>query len=67
MGKKLTWGVQLFLLESRPIVKVLYNKINQTYSNAIDNRPAPKQNAVKKRTAVEKLKKKVISVYRINH
>ena len=27
-----------------------------TYSRAIDNSPAPKQNAVKMRTAVEKLK-----------
>jgi len=46
---------------------VLYNQLNHTYSNAIDNSPAPKQNAVKKRTAAEKLKKKVIAVYRTNH
>ena len=32
--------------------------INKTYSSDIDRIPAPKQNAVKRRTAVEKLEDK---------
>ena len=35
------------------------HEIMFTYSKAIDSSPAPKQNAMKNSTAVEKLKKKV--------